>query len=30
MTIEIRIARIEIVIRFIDNNENKKIAKTFV
>ena len=30
MTIEIRIARIEIIIRFVNNNENKEDIKTFV
>ena len=30
MIIEIRTARIEIAIRFINNNENQKDIKTFV
>ena len=30
MAIEIRIACIEITIRFINNNENKKNIKTFI
>ena len=30
MVIEIRTARIEITIRFINNNENKKDIRTFI
>ena len=30
MTIEIRTIRIEIIIRLVNNNENKKDIKTFI